>query len=537
MHRFIHRTLVGIALLLLSVAAPWHVRAGGSGLNVVVVVNQNSTNSCELGNYFCERRQVPPDNLLRINWSGGNITWSSTDFQSVLLTPLLDMLAARQLTTQIDYVVLSMDIPFQTVYGTKVNSTTSALFYGLQDDTGTCWMNVTNSYCASEQVFACAKPASAPGYSFLTVMITADTLAQAKAMVDQGVASDGSFPTQAVVLAKSSDPARNVRYRAFDNAIFNTLLRGNYAMVRTNSDSPAGLSGLLGYETGLAGYTVSPNTFVPGAMADSLTSYGGIIFGPSPQTSLLAFIAAGAAGSYGTVTEPGSGTQKFPDPQNYFYQARGFSLAECYYQSVYAPYQGLVVGEPLAAPFAQSASGEWTGVASNAVLSGTVQLGATFSAPDASHPLQQVDLFVDGKYFQTLTNVAPAPGNVVSVSLNGYPVSYTVPANATLPAIAAGLAAQINSPACTNLTKAVAYAHGDRVELHSLATNSAALPFYFTDSSACDGSTRYYRTAFPHRRRSRRNSLPWGMTATGLFACGSRLRARCPTSCRRRAIS
>jgi hypothetical protein len=44
----------------------FQVRAGGSGLNTVVIVNQLSTNSCELGNYYCERRGVPPENVLRI---------------------------------------------------------------------------------------------------------------------------------------------------------------------------------------------------------------------------------------------------------------------------------------------------------------------------------------------------------------------------------------------------------------------------------------------------------------------------------------
>ena len=312
MHRFVRRTLLGTALWLLSWGPCFEAQGGGSSLNTVVIVNQNSTNSCELGNYFCEQRQVPPDNLLRINWAGGNTNWSSGDFQAYLLTPLLNMLSARQLTTQVDYVVLSMDIPFQTLYGTKVNSTTSALFYGLKDDTGTYWMNVTNSYCASEQIFDDAKPVSAPGYSFLAMMITANSLAQAKAIVDQGVAGDGSFPTQATVLAKSSDPCRNVRYHAFDNAIFNTRLRGNYALLRTNSDSPCGLTGLLGYQTGLPGFSVSPNTFVPGAMADNLTSFGGIIFGPNPQTTLLAFIDAGAAGSYGTVTEPAPAPRSSP---------------------------------------------------------------------------------------------------------------------------------------------------------------------------------------------------------------------------------
>ena len=70
-------------------------------------------------------------------------------------------------------------------------------------------------------------------------------------------------------------------------------------------------------------------------MADNLTSFGGQIFQDTAgQTTLLAFAAAGASGSYGSITEPCSYPQKFPDPQNYFYQERGFSLGECYYQSV-----------------------------------------------------------------------------------------------------------------------------------------------------------------------------------------------------------
>src|SRR5271157_2278175 len=97
-----------LALVLLNCALAFKLQAGGSGLNTVVIVNQNSSNSCELGNYFCERRQVPPQNVLRINWPGGNISWGSGDFQTNLLAPLLDMLASRQLTRQVDYVVLSM---------------------------------------------------------------------------------------------------------------------------------------------------------------------------------------------------------------------------------------------------------------------------------------------------------------------------------------------------------------------------------------------------------------------------------------------
>ena len=168
MHPSGFRRPLASALVALSWALTHQVEASGTGLNTVVIVNQLSTNSCELGNYYCERRQVPPENVLRIPWAGGNISWSSTDFQTNLLSPLLDMLTARQLSNQIDYIVLLMDIPFQTLNGIKPNSTTSALFYGLKDDSGVHWMDVTNSYSTSEQVFQQAKPASAPSRSFLT---------------------------------------------------------------------------------------------------------------------------------------------------------------------------------------------------------------------------------------------------------------------------------------------------------------------------------------------------------------------------------
>ncbi len=71
------RIATSLAALLLSATG---VFAGGSGLNVVVVVNQNSTNSVQLGNYYCEKRGVPPQNVLRItNWTGGNVEWTTSD--------------------------------------------------------------------------------------------------------------------------------------------------------------------------------------------------------------------------------------------------------------------------------------------------------------------------------------------------------------------------------------------------------------------------------------------------------------------------
>ena len=480
----------------LNCALVLKLQAGGNGLNTVVIVNQSSSNSCALGNYYCERRHVPPGNVLRISWSGGNTLWTSNDFQTNLVTPLLGMLASRQLTNQIDYLVLSMDIPFQTSFGPAINGTTSALFYGPRLGNGSDPLGVTNSYAVGEMVFREATPVGAPGYSFLATMITADSLADAEQLVDQGVASDATFPQQPVVLAKSSDPLRNIRYPYFDNAIFNVNILGASGIFRTNADSLSGQTGFLGYETGLAQFSVAPATFVPGGIGDSMTSFGGVIFGPNDQTNLLAFIAAGAAGSYGTVAEPNNDTQKFPNPQVYFYQARGFSLAESYYQSIKAPYLGLTVADPLAAPFAGAGYGQWSTNLVNPVLNGTTNLFVDFFAHDGFRPLQQVDLFVDGAYLSTLTNVAPCPGNQLTVTLNGYPVTYAVPANSTLDTIAAGLAALINAPAVTNATQVKALVHGDRIELQSIATNLMTVPFYVADNTPTNTPDLSYRVSY-----------------------------------------
>jgi uncharacterized protein (TIGR03790 family) len=467
----------GLLCAVAAASAAGMVWAGGSGLNVAVVLNQNSANSIQLANAYCEQRCVPPQNVLRLTnqWSGGSVSCTVEEFQNELCGPLLNMLQSRNLTNQIQFVLLSMDLPYKVTGGNGLNSTTSALFYGFKPDTvppsglpTSCSLpdDSTNSYAFSELSFAEAAPDTAPTNSFLAVMLTDSNLAGAELVLDRGVASDSSFPTQTVCLAKTSDTARNVRYVEFDNAIFDTLVRGDYSMVRTNTDSTS-FTNLLGLETGLAVFAVPTNAFVPGAMADNLTSFGGYLFDPTGQTTLLAFLDAGAAGSYGTVIEPCNYPQKFPNPLNYFYQARGFSLAEAYYQSIQNPYQGVMVGEPLSAPFALRGGGIWEQLpAGTAVLSGRTNLQLEFSSAAPSLPLNQVDLFVDGVWFETITNFPPAPGDVVSVTLNGLSNSYAVPGHATISSVACGLADVLNS--ASNSTLVGATALGDRIELRSL---------------------------------------------------------------------
>src|SRR5439155_89730 len=132
------------------------------------------------------------------------------------------------------------------------DGTTSALFYGFKTNgvvlcpqpLPPAW--TSSAYAGSESIFRLTPPISANSTSFLAFMITATNLAFAKIVVDQGVASDGTFPTQTVFLSKSDDVDRNVRYQLFDNAVFNTRLRGNYSVQRISANDLCCLGNLLG---------------------------------------------------------------------------------------------------------------------------------------------------------------------------------------------------------------------------------------------------------------------------------------------------
>ena len=80
----------------------------------------------------------------------------------------------------------------------------------------------------------------------------------------------------------------------------------------------------------------------------------------------------------------------------------------------------------LSAPFALPASGVWSNLPPNSALSGSTNLTFEFDSSSALRPIQQVDLFLDGIYQQTISNIPPRTNNVLSVSLNGFSTNYTV---------------------------------------------------------------------------------------------------------------
>ena len=84
-----------------------------------------------------------------------------------------------------------------------------------------------------------------------------------------------------------------VRHTAYDNAVFDTRLRGNYSVTRTNSQGIFSGAPLLGAQAGAYSFGIGAS-FVPGAMADNLNSFGGqFLESPSGESVLLNFLFCG----------------------------------------------------------------------------------------------------------------------------------------------------------------------------------------------------------------------------------------------------
>jgi uncharacterized protein (TIGR03790 family) len=275
---------------------------------------------------------------------------------------LSDFNAARaQVLARLDGGLQALALTWTSPYRVDCMSVTSAFALGF--DAG--------AYCNTTSPFACAATASVPTYNSRShrlatdfgvlpaMMIASRDAGAAVALIDRGVASDGTNPVGDGYFWRTTDSARSVRFFDFQQTV--AAFAGDGGLALRYLDNVAGDAGtnflqgaadVLFYFTGLADVPgIATNSYRPGAVADHLTSYGGQV-PTSGQMSALRWLEAGATASYGTVVEPCNFTSKFPQTSvllpHYF---RGEPIIEAYWKSVSMPGEGLFIGEPLARPF------------------------------------------------------------------------------------------------------------------------------------------------------------------------------------------
>jgi len=240
---------------------------------------------------------------------------------------------------------------------------------------GPCSMSLTSALAFgfdARHCGGCSRTAASPYYDHDTarpwtelgvrpaMMLGAASLADANALIARGLAAEGLMSAGARPrgwLVRTSDTARSVRWPDFVQTVAGALGGVDWRYLDNSGGSGSNVvaesAGVMFYLTGLSRVPqIDQLHWLPGAVADHLTSYAGVLPDGAGQMPATAWLAAGATGSYGTVEEPCNHVQKFPRAsvltQRY---GRGETLIEAYWKSVQWPGQGLFVGDPLARPW------------------------------------------------------------------------------------------------------------------------------------------------------------------------------------------
>ena len=304
---------------------------------IAVVVNTRDPLSVAIGEYYAARRSLSFQNIVRVEFAPGQSVMSAVEFAPIKAA------LERQTRPAVQAYALTWAAPYRV----DCMSITAAFAFGFDP-----------AHCAEGCKATAASPLyNTPGRLPYTehgvrpaMAIAARTLDEAKVLIDRGVAADGSRPVGAAYLLSTSDAARNVRHLLYPLA--QSVMQQRLRVHVLKQDALEHARDVLFYFTGRVRVEgLSTLAFVPGAVADHLTSAGGMLT-DSPQMSALAWLEAGATGSYGTVVEPCNLLQKFPHPAILAaHYLGGETLIEAYWKSVMMPGQGVFIGEPLAAPF------------------------------------------------------------------------------------------------------------------------------------------------------------------------------------------
>jgi len=270
----------------------------------------------------------------------------------------------------------------------------------------------------------------------------AGQLGPAKGLLDSALAAEqqGGATGKFLFMRNPADPGRSVLDFEYDGVIAGLAARGftnaqavNHSTSLTGENLAAffvGSANLGPYDPAGGSSTIEGNTYAPGSLVDNLTSAGAspIKFDPNctcppvgncscytgaNQPSIARWVAMGVAGVHGTVHEPRSNA--FPSRKLILDYVEGATLAEAFYRNIpYAYWKNLVLGDPMAAPYAVRPVVTLDHADTSAPIqegedvSGTIQVRVSATDP-AGRGIAKVALLVNG------VEAASANGSTLTV--------------------------------------------------------------------------------------------------------------------------
>ena len=358
--------------------------------NIGLIVNDQDPHSIAVGEYYQAKRNIPEENVVNISFAPGSKFLYSWDFE-----PIRDAVNAA-----FGPEIQALAITWTETYKVECMSITSAFAFGFD---ATKYCSTPCETTESTNYYNSDSHAPLTDHGFRPAMVLAGIdVNNVVDLIDRAVSAEHTYPTGKGYLMRTTDSARSVRW--YD--LMGIVSRWSSEILDLEYIDNSGGSGsnfisdesdVLFYFTGLTSVPdLDTLEFVPGAVADHLTSYGGALYHSGGQMSILRFLEEGACGSYGTVSEPCNYTQKFPKVSVFLEQYyKGETLIEAYWKSVQMPGEGIFVGDPLTRPYGSHATEQGQSV----VLKSTeLEPGETYSLEMSDSP--------DGPYTNLLSDIS-----------------------------------------------------------------------------------------------------------------------------------
>ena len=383
---------IGFRILLCLSAAMWFGLCAEAQMSheVLLLVNRKSQSSLKVANTYVAARQLPRRNVVYLDIPesvyGGSATISPEQFTQLIWDPANAVVKERGLDQQILAWVYSVDFPIRvktdsndrkqmsvggmTFMRNKIPGLSlveegkylSKLFAGPNErlklslnamSLGMQRKGLGEGVKVPPEVawlqFGLRDRMPLPSMMLGYTGENGNDVNTVLECIERGVKADYRGQRSGIYFVQSEDVRSTCREWQFYPAINELQIRNVTAMVTTNF--PAGKSNVMGLIMGAE--KVDPSqikSFAPGAMAEHLTSWSAEF--QKPQSKTTEWIKAGATASAGAVVEPYSNSNKFPSARFFVHYASGCTMLESFYQSIACPLQVLLIGDPLAKPYA-----------------------------------------------------------------------------------------------------------------------------------------------------------------------------------------
>jgi uncharacterized protein (TIGR03790 family) len=301
-----------------------------------VLYNLDDAGSAQVAVYYAAERRIPRENVLGIHLPDAQV-----------ITPEIFAPIRARALDQLPGAVQSLVLVWSRPYAVGCMSITAAFAAGYRAafcESG-CLRTPPNPLFNTDGWL----PVDTVGWWPAMLLPSSDPV-MARALIQRGIAADGSKPPGTLYLVRTTDKTRNVRATTYSDV--ELMLARRIRTTQISSPEHGDIEDAIGYFTGTKQVAeLSRIRFRAGALADHLTSSGGLLEGAN-QMPALSWIAQGATASYGSVSEPCNFLEKFPNIRVLFeHYTHGETALEAYWKSVAMPGQGLFIGEPLSRPY------------------------------------------------------------------------------------------------------------------------------------------------------------------------------------------